>query len=187
MVSETEGPGVIATEIRLNLGSRGTRIPGFLGLDCDQHEGVDIVGAIDDLGRFDTGSVHEIYASHCLEHLPHTKTLDCLKEWARVLKPGGVLYVAVPDFARTVDIYLKAEQGCLSEWIVNFLWGDQGYATAFHYTGFDFYRLNKLLLEAGFSEASQVENFPISPKDDCSTKVSNFDGKSVSLNVVAIR
>lgn len=173
-----------AEKVRLNLGSRDRAIPGFLGMDCDQHPGVDVVGDICDLSRYADASVAEIYASHCLEHFPHVKTLDVLKEWSRVLEPGGILYVAVPDFKRTVDLYLKAG---LNDWVQNYLWGDQGYPTAFHYAGFDEGRLRKLLLAAGFSEASQVEEFPVGHPQDCSRKVSTVDGKSVSLNMVALK
>lgn len=171
-------------EIKLNLGSRDRSMSGWTNVDCDPHEGVDVVGRIEDLKSWADGSVSEIYASHCLEHLPHPQTLPCLKEWARVLRPGGVLYVAVPDFARVVEIYHKTG---MQNWIVNYLFGDQGYPTAFHYAGFDFKRLEGLLRQAGFVEVSRVERFPVGPDLDCSTKVSTFDGKCVSLNMVAIR
>lgn len=168
----------------LNLGSRNRAIPGFLNMDCDKHEGVDIVGDIADLSRFEDGSVGEIYASHCLEHFPHVKTLDVLKEWHRVLDPQGILYVAVPDFKRTVELYARCG---LNDWVQNYLMGDQGYATAFHYSLFDEARLRGLLLKAGFSEASRVENFPIGDPLDCSRNVSNIDMKSVSLNFVVVK
>lgn len=171
-------------KLKLNLGSRDRAIPGFKSMDCDPHSGVDLVGDVGDLSRFADGSVSEIYASHILEHFPHPQTMSVLKEWARVLEPGGILYVAVPDFNRTVEIY--QEYG-FADWVLNYLWGDQGYKSAFHYAGFDFERLKKLLLEAGFAEASQVDNFPVGHPKDCSTNVFNLDGKPVSLNVVAVR
>ena len=174
---------MVETKLRLNLGSRNRAIPGFIGMDCDRHEGVDIVGDISDLRRFEDKSVHEIYASHCLEHFPHTKTAEVLREWNRVLVPGGILYVAVPDFARAVELYTRLG---MADWGGNFLWGDPGYKTAFHYSGFDFARLNGLLKEAGFSEVSRVGDFPVGG-GDCSRAKSNYDGKSVSLNVVAIK
>lgn len=173
-----------STAVKLNLGSRDRAIPGFIGIDCDRHPGVDVVGDISDLSAYKDMSVSEIYASHCLEHFPHTKTLSVLKEWARVLEPGGVLYVAVPDFKRVVEIYQKT--GVLADWVQNFLWGDQGYKTAFHYTGFDFDRLSELLKKAGFSEASQVDSFPVGG-NDCSSLKHEFDGESVSLNLVAVK
>jgi len=175
---------VIAEAIKLNLGSRNRDIPGFKGMDCDPHPGVDYVGDISDLSRFESESVAEIYASHCLEHFPHTKTVSVLKEWARVLVPGGILYVAVPDFKRTVELYARTG---MNDWVVNYLWGDQGYQTAYHYTGFDEGRLRNVLLAAGFSEASQVEEFPVGHPSDCSRNVSTLDGKSISLNMVAVK
>lgn len=153
-------------------------------MDCDKHEGVDIVGDIADLSRFADGEVSEIYSSHCLEHFPHVKTLYVLKEWSRVLKPGGVLYLAVPDFKRAIEIYLQVG---LNQWVQEYISGGQEYATAYHYAIFDFRKLEGLLKEAGFSEVSQVGNFPIGDLDDCSRKISTLDRKAVSLNVVAIR
>ena len=43
------------------------------------------------------------------------------------------------------------------------------------------------LVAAGFSEISQVENFPIGHEQDCSRKLSTLDNLPVSLNVVAVR
>ncbi len=176
---------MIATEaIRLNLGCRTRSMPGWKNLDCDPHDGVDIVGDIRDLSMFADGSVSEIYASHVAEHVPHPETLSLFKEWARVLAPGGILYVAVPDFKRTVEIYLRDGLG---QWVQDYVSGGQEYKTAHHYAIFDFPRLRGLLLSAGFSEASQVEKFPIGDKRDCSNAVSTLDMKPVSLNVVAVK
>lgn len=175
---------MVADKLKLNLGSRNRAIPGFKGMDIDAHEGVDFVGDIADLSRFEAGSVAEIYASHCLEHFPHLQTVSVLREWARVLEPGGILYAAVPDFKRTVELYLKMG---LNDWVQNYLMGDQEYATAFHYALFDEGRLRKVLMAAGFSEASVVEEFPIGHRNDCSRNVSTHDMKSVSLNMVAVK
>lgn len=175
---------MIADKLKLNLGSRNRAIDGFTGMDIDPHAGVDIVGDVFDLSRFADGSVSEIYASHILEHAPHPKTLDVLKEWARVLEPGGKLYVAVPDFARTVELY---QFRGLNEWVVNFLMGDQIYKTAYHYNLFDEPRLEGMLKAAGFSDSFRVEQFPIGDEDDCSNLKSTVDGEPVSLNMVAVK
>jgi len=37
-----------------------------------------------------------VYSSHCLEHMPDIHL--ALRNWVRILKPGGILYVVVPDF-----------------------------------------------------------------------------------------
>lgn len=174
----------VTEAVKLNLGSRNRAIPGFKGMDCDAHEGVDFVGDISDLSRFEDGSVAEIYASHCLEHFPHLQTVSVLKEWARVLEPGGILYVAVPDFKRTVELYALTG---INQWVQDYVSGGQEYATAYHYAIFDEGKLRGLLLAAGFSEASAVDQFPVGDRKDCSRLRSSLDGKPVSLNMVAIK
>ena len=170
--------------LKLNLGARDRAMEGFMGMDCDPHSGVDFVGDVSDLSRFENDTVEEIFASHILEHFEHHKTLTVLKEWARVLKPMGKLYVAVPDFARCVDLY---KNHGLNDWIVRFLSGDQEYKTAYHYNLFDEGRLAKYLSEAGFVESYRVDEFEMSLKGDCSNLASTVDGQRVSLNLVAIK
>jgi SAM-dependent methyltransferase len=45
------------------------------------------------------GSLDYVYSSHCLEHLPDP--VRALKRWSDVVRPGGYVYVAIPDF----DLY----------------------------------------------------------------------------------
>lgn len=168
--------------LKLNLGCHDRVVPGFKGMDIDHYPGVDYVGDVGNLSRFKDGEVSEILASHILEHFPHTKTLDVLKEWRRVLKSGGILYVSVPDFKQMVKLY---HSHGLEDWIQNMICGDQVYATAYHYAIFDEARLSGLLLAAGFSEASRVETFGIS-EDDCSNNRDNAGGELASLNMVAV-
>jgi SAM-dependent methyltransferase len=42
------------------------------------------------------GSLDFVYSSHCLEHLEDVAI--SLTNWVRVTKPGGYLYVVVPDY-----------------------------------------------------------------------------------------
>lgn len=78
--------------------------------------GIDI-GAGDDVLEVESGSVRRwdledgdaqtlagiaensfdfVYSSHCLEHM--RDVAEALKNWTRVLKSGGYLYVVVPDY-----------------------------------------------------------------------------------------
>jgi SAM-dependent methyltransferase len=54
-----------------------------------------------------TGSVDVIYTSHMLEHLFREDAETFLRECHRVLRPGGVLRLAVPDLALDVKEYLE--------------------------------------------------------------------------------
>jgi SAM-dependent methyltransferase len=48
-----------------------------------------------------------VYHSHLLEHLPKPQAPLLLRECHRVLKPGGVLRVVVPDLERITRLYLR--------------------------------------------------------------------------------
>ena len=51
------------------------------------------------------GSVDVVYSSHMLEHLDRNAADGFLKEAFRVLRPGGVIRIAVPDIKKQVAQY----------------------------------------------------------------------------------
>jgi SAM-dependent methyltransferase len=53
------------------------------------------------------GSVEAIYASHMLEHLDRVEARAFLAECKRVLRPGGILRLAVPDLRIAAYRYLR--------------------------------------------------------------------------------
>ena len=59
------------------------------------------------LQNFDDNSVDLIYASHVLEYFDRQEVIKVLKEWQRVLRPGGVLRLAVPDFDSMARLYIE--------------------------------------------------------------------------------
>lgn len=167
--------------LKLNLGGRDKPIEGFLTVDLCGGEGVDVHCDCARLICVKDNTVDEIYASQILEHFPHNETENVLKEWHRVLKPHAKITIGVPDFARAIDLYLKMG---LTEWVMNFLYGDQIYPLAFHYRPFTFATLAALLNKSGFSQVKRLTKMPYGIRD-CSALVSTEDGKSVSLNVEA--
>lgn len=166
---------------KLMLGGRDQRIDGFLNMDVHEGENVDINGDIADLSRFHNGSVSEIYASHCLEHFPHVKTLDVLKEWRRVMAKGGKTFIFVPNMDYIVGHYQKYG---LTNWFRNITWGDQIYKEAFHYTGFNFATLSNYLFLAGFEDIVRISKMPYGLKD-CSKLICSTDNLNFSLHVEA--
>ena len=101
----------MAQLIRLNIGAGGSNLPGFIPLDIQT--GTDATKPL----PYADNSVDEIYASHVLEHIHHSKTFSTLTEWVRVLKPGGRLRVAVPDFDRILGERGSMSSGMLSAWL----------------------------------------------------------------------
>lgn len=85
--------------MKLYLGSRDYKPEGFLTVDIDDRHKPDIVADVTDMSNVQSNSVDEVCASHILEHLPWPLSYKALGEWARILRPGGLLRVAVPDMA----------------------------------------------------------------------------------------
>ena len=64
---------------------------------------------------FDAGSVDAVYHSHFLEHLDPPIARLFLQEVWRVLKPGGIQRIVVPDMERLCASYLNHLQACLTD------------------------------------------------------------------------
>lgn len=67
---------------------------------------------IHDLRRtfpFDNGSVDVVYTSHTLEHFSKQDGERFLRECHRVLRPGGILRVVVPDLEAIVSDYTSGK------------------------------------------------------------------------------
>ena len=96
--------------------------------------------------KFKNNTFDLVYASHILEHFNKMKVLKVLKEWVRVLKPGGILRISVPSFDNLSSIY-KIDKNI--ENISGPLMGGQTYKDNFHYEIFNQKKLIKLLTNAG--------------------------------------
>jgi predicted SAM-dependent methyltransferase len=93
------------------------------------------------------------FCSHVLEHLTHPVARHCAKEVYRVLSPGGVFRIAVPDLDRVVSDYDPESPD-------GFLWEifepSDGKSKNSHHWHYNETSLRKLLLESGFSSASRT-------------------------------
>lgn len=74
------------------------KIPGAIGIDVLDYEGVDIVGDVFEvLGAIPSASVDSVHSFHFFEHIEDFPGL--LGEVARVLKSGGEFEIVVPHFS----------------------------------------------------------------------------------------
>lgn len=62
---------------------------------------VDVIGTAEDLSEFADESLDFVIANHLFEHLEYP--VKALVEFQRVLRPGGVAYLALPDKRRSFD------------------------------------------------------------------------------------
>lgn len=135
--------------IQLHLGCGERWLPGFIHVDIRPLEHVDVVTSVADLRMFEDNSVDLLYHCAVLEHISRWKSLDVLREWHRVLKPGGVMMSSVPNFEAYVEAYQKFGDVKL---LLGLLYGRQDYTENTHYTVFDRKYYSELCEQAGFTE-----------------------------------
>lgn len=138
----------------LNAGCGPNLKKGFINLDYEWLPGV----LCWDLRRplsFRSRSFRGIYSEHCLEHLSREDCLKVLREFRRILRPGGLLRIVVPDVEIYIDLYMRARNGeqvytpynaetPLSG--LNRIMREHG-----HQYAYDFEAMKAMLLEAGFT------------------------------------
>lgn len=137
-----------------------------LRLDIDPAAEPDIVASMTDMPAVPDGSVDAVWSSHNLEHLDAHEVPRALREFLRVLRPGGHLLLAVPDLqavatlvaADRVDEPLyQSAVGPVYPLDVLYGFGPAlaaGNHFMAHRTGFTPRRLGALLQEVGFEPAA---------------------------------
>jgi len=84
---------------KLNLGAGEFRKEGYINVDWSPLHKPDVLHDLNLLPYpFADSSVDEIFASHILEHLD--KPFEVMREYHRILRPGGLLIIKVPHFSR---------------------------------------------------------------------------------------
>lgn len=83
--------------MRLNIGAGNKAFDGWLSLGYEAHH--DIKADVRSIPLPDA-SVDEAMAIHVLEHLNRWEAPAALREWRRILKPGGLLVLELPDLVK---------------------------------------------------------------------------------------
>ena len=126
-------------------------------------------------------SAQFIYTSHFLEHLPRKQAEALLQDAYRVLKPGGMLRVCVPDLEYALSLYASGDkEKMLGKY---FFIDDDDSHYARHKYMYDFTMLQDMLLQIGFSEITRC-NFRVGKVPD----IENLDNRPEdTLFIEAIR
>ena len=129
--------------MKLNLGGGFQKIAGFTNID--RLTGQEAFPLPD----HEDGSIDEVRASHILEHFGHREAVDVLAEWVRILKPGGLLKVAVPDF----DYIVQHRSDEIP--IESYLMGGQGDNNDYHKSLYTERKLRDMFRYLGLTDISR--------------------------------
>lgn len=148
----------------LHVGCGSNIYGGFINLDYTWQPGVDICCDITKGIPLATGSMNGVYTEHCLEHISFGDCSAVLREFRRLLTPGGMLRVVVPDAELFVELYCQARNGApvsfpytqrfpnfTAMMHINRIFRDHG-----HLYAYDFETMKRHLESAGFSQVARV-------------------------------
>lgn len=106
-----------------NLGSGFLCDPYAVNVDLRDGPGIDYQCDIRKLPEDWADQFDIARARHVLEHFSFTETENILREWVRILKPGGKLEIEVPDLQWAME---KMNEGIEDPRIIGSIYGDQG-------------------------------------------------------------
>lgn len=124
---------------------------------------------------FEDNSVDYIFHEHFIEHLTVEEGQTALKDFLRVLRPGGVMRIATPDLETTVDKYINLpieEDSVLKKFGLDFIKTKAeriniGFRWWGHKWIYDWDELNRRLIEAGYKKIKRQKIYRSRHKELC--------------------
>lgn len=107
----------------LDIGPGRSPVKGFDTVDIRPLKGVKYQADARQL-PFADNEFDIVHASHIIEHIPWFQTINTLKEWVRVLKPGGRLEVWTVDAYKVAKALVEYEDG--GSWQIGDGWARYG-------------------------------------------------------------
>ncbi len=168
---------------RLHIGGQ-VKSEGWEVLNANPAAYVDHVCNANNLAQFADNTFTEIYASHIVEHLDYMGELvKTLKEWNRVLEPGGKVLISVPDLDVLAELILSKNKLNVGErfHVMRMIFGGHIDQYDYHVVGLNREFLTQYLNAAGYVNVKKVKEFGLF--NDTSSMV--FKGVAISLNMIA--
>lgn len=166
--------------LRLHIGGIEPK-PGWKILNIQAGPGVDFLGSATDLSVFPNETVDHIYGSHIYEHLDYRfELMKAFGEVMRVLKPGGIFELGVPDLDVLCRLFIAPNLSPDDRiFVMRMIYGGQMDAFDYHKGGYNFDMMAQFLYNVGFRDIERVHSFGHF-KD---TTEGGFQGAGISLNV----
>lgn len=94
---------------RLNWGCGSHVLPGWINTDVKETPEVDLIADIRKGLPLEDDSIEYAVSIHALPELEYGAVVPALRELKRVLKPGGVLRLVLPDLQKAIDAYARRD------------------------------------------------------------------------------
>lgn len=165
---ETAEGQKLVLEIGPNVKPQAQLIPSFEGakiltLDVDENFKPDIVADAGDLPPELFGKFDGVLASHVLEHFSYWRTIEVLKSWGSLLKPGGELHILVPSLEWAARQILSEQP---SPATISHLYAGQTTPWDVHLNGFTMRKLRQLFEHIGLNvRIARTAPYPIRAAD----------------------
>ena len=148
-------------EVKLHYGCGARIFPGWINVDAAHTAGVDLQMDLRTPLPLRSNSTRFIFAEHVLEHMDRRIDLPrVLNEFHRVLKPGGVVRMIVPDLAKYCHAYVRGDLEWFRHVIPGTPLGSQAmndvFYLHFHRYVHDFESLAGSLRDAGFTQIERT-------------------------------
>ena len=117
--------------MKLNLGCGDKILEGYVNVDVAPSRAgkrPDVLCDLHALAPFEENTVDEILSVHVVEHFWRWEVVDVLKEWVRVLKPGGLMVLECPNLKSACEAFLANPE-------LNALPGKEGQRTMWVFYG----------------------------------------------------
>lgn len=154
--------------VKLNIGCGTDYKRGWINIDNNSDNNIEKLDLNWDLRNplpFGDGTVDFIFNEHFFEHLKVEEALPVMQDLLRVLKPGGVVRIAMPDLEVVVDNYLHTpldEDPVIKEFNIDFVktraeWINMSFRWWGHQWLYDWEELQRRLKESGFKKIKRCK------------------------------
>lgn len=144
---------------RLNWGCGNDTPAGWINSDVKDQPGIDVVADIVEGLPLDDESMDCIVSIHALPMISYPDLVPVLRELRRILKPAGILRLALPDVHKGIEALQRGDrsyflipdedvQSVGGKFVVHMLW--YGYSVTLFTADF----IEELLYKAGFSDVA---------------------------------
>lgn len=155
-------------KVKLNIGCGTDYKDGWINIDNNSDNNIEKLDLNWDLRTplpFHDDSIDFIFNEHFIEHLSVEEAKNTIQDLMRVLKPGGVMRIAMPDLEIVVNNYLHVplnKDPIIRTYKMDFIktraeWMNMSFSWWGHKWLYDWEELQRRLREAGYNKIQRCK------------------------------